>query len=366
MANLKTTQQDIADALNISRVTVSKVFNGKPLPNKVRDAVIKKALELGYIDDTAQYSQLNSSQPEIKGDNSSNLLLLYCFPEDCGELDPDIVIKRWEKFIGGMESACSRHGATLLVSVLTGSQNSFSQILEQHTINKAIGIVVAGQSEKISLFLDNVLIECPVVVADASDLHHYDFQNNDVISYDIFRAIRSIIQHFAHAGHEKIAFISGSGLSSYQTEIRLAVLSASAANNVASDMSLLVPKGIETDWKEYFIKRIQAQNELLPTAFICDCDSTALQVKEILEHSNYHIPSKFCIAGFDSIDESTLDTGLTTTFFGREALGQLAVEQLMRRIENPETPFLMIRQSVKVVFQCKRIAEFNIEGHVCN
>lgn len=51
MANLKVTQQEIAEALNISRTTVSKVFRNIPVTPKVRETILRKALELGYIDD---------------------------------------------------------------------------------------------------------------------------------------------------------------------------------------------------------------------------------------------------------------------------------------------------------------------------
>src|SRR5690554_5309243 len=40
--------QKIADELGLSRNTVSKVINNKPVPKNTRDRVIKKAIELGY------------------------------------------------------------------------------------------------------------------------------------------------------------------------------------------------------------------------------------------------------------------------------------------------------------------------------
>lgn len=52
MANPKITQQEIADALNISRTTVSKVFREIPVSPKIKETVLKKAIELGYISKT--------------------------------------------------------------------------------------------------------------------------------------------------------------------------------------------------------------------------------------------------------------------------------------------------------------------------
>ena len=42
------TIQDIADALGMSRNTVSKALNGKHVPVKTRNAVISAAIEMGY------------------------------------------------------------------------------------------------------------------------------------------------------------------------------------------------------------------------------------------------------------------------------------------------------------------------------
>jgi PAS domain S-box-containing protein len=56
MTNLKITQQDIADALSISRTTVSKVFRQKPVSAKVKETILSKACELGYIDHIGCYS----------------------------------------------------------------------------------------------------------------------------------------------------------------------------------------------------------------------------------------------------------------------------------------------------------------------
>ncbi len=63
MANLKVTQQEIAEALKISRTTVSKVFRNIPVSPKVRDTILNKALELGYIDSLDSYSD---SEPEYQ------------------------------------------------------------------------------------------------------------------------------------------------------------------------------------------------------------------------------------------------------------------------------------------------------------
>ena len=40
--------QKIADELGLSRNTVSKVINNKPVPENTKDRVIQKAIELGY------------------------------------------------------------------------------------------------------------------------------------------------------------------------------------------------------------------------------------------------------------------------------------------------------------------------------
>ena len=63
MRHLKITQQEIADALKISRTTVSKVFRDKPVSPKIKETVLKKAVELGYIEEAvSQSSPINSNE----------------------------------------------------------------------------------------------------------------------------------------------------------------------------------------------------------------------------------------------------------------------------------------------------------------
>ena len=61
MIKERVTVQDIADALGLSRTTVSKALNGAPnMPEKTVDRVLNKAKELNY----KQFSYFNTYREE--------------------------------------------------------------------------------------------------------------------------------------------------------------------------------------------------------------------------------------------------------------------------------------------------------------
>ena len=64
----KITMQDIADALGISRVTVSKAFNNQSgVSDTLRDTIFEKARELGYAKvPYTELEKLEKIQPQAQ------------------------------------------------------------------------------------------------------------------------------------------------------------------------------------------------------------------------------------------------------------------------------------------------------------
>jgi LacI family transcriptional regulator len=63
----KTTMQDVADALNISRVTVWKVLNNQPgVSDILCNQILSKARELGYFKQGQQTASASASGQDIR------------------------------------------------------------------------------------------------------------------------------------------------------------------------------------------------------------------------------------------------------------------------------------------------------------
>ena len=72
------TIQDIADALKLSRNTVSKALNGKYVPVRTRNAVLNAAVEMGY----KSYGTVATAESALTHKKilvlSSRLILMWC------------------------------------------------------------------------------------------------------------------------------------------------------------------------------------------------------------------------------------------------------------------------------------------------
>ena len=76
-----------------------------------------------------------------------------------------------------------------------------------------------------------------------------------------------------------------------------------------------------------------------PTAIVCSTDVAALGAPKAASRRGIRVPEELSIAGFDDIPlaEFTMPS-LTTVHQPLSKLGELAVEQLLRLIAQPEQP----------------------------
>lgn len=354
MSNLKITQQDIADALNISRTTVSKVFNGKPVPEKVRDTVLKKALEMGYLDTQSGMPEMETEQNTTVQKCFQGFLLLICFQQATppqASAPESNMSGGWQKLIKGMEAACGEYGYHLIVSILSDTDGNIGMLLEHYTMGNVDGIILTGDYEKINAFLQVNKRNLPVVLADVCDVKTFDCSNLDVVAFDILGSMRRLVRHLAARGCKRLAYVGRPGSKLSMNERRMGFLHGCMENGQESDMSFLDLEASDESIGDQLKKMIEPMEEL-PGAFVCECDEIAIELLKVLDTLGYRVPDDAYVTGFDCGDEAqALERGVTTTLLSREDLGFTAVEQLVARILKPQSPNLMIRQRVKIALQ---------------
>ncbi len=177
-------------------------------------------------------------------------------------------------------------------------------------------------------------------------------RNHDAIMFDGEGGILTIIQHLKSLGHKRVGFVTG------QIDVRYTGFVTAIQNyQMATDKKLIrvVPTGI-AGW----IPQIggQGAKELMsldnpPDAIVCASDRLAIGAMQWLHQHGYRIPHDVAVTGLDNIPESefTFPT-LTTVHVHKELLGELAIERITRRIENPdEIPLRIITPTSLVVRQ---------------
>lgn len=83
-----------------------------------------------------------------------------------------------------------------------------------------------------------------------------------------------------------------------------------------------------------------AQVSPLPDGFICANDFVAIDVIKALRKRGFVIPGDLFITGFDNSKESKIiDPHLTTIHIPSSAMGYIAADLLLSRIESPGLPY---------------------------
>ena len=148
------TIQDIANALHLSRNTVSKALNGKHVPIKTRNAVINTAIEMGYkgykIVATVDVTQGHKRIILL----SSRLLMN---------------IKYYIYVLSGIEESFSTYDIDLIQFNLT-NLDSFSKFKNYLSNNKVDGIICISGIEQIPV--DVITRNIPIVCIDRKPKDH--------------------------------------------------------------------------------------------------------------------------------------------------------------------------------------------------
>lgn len=187
----KVTMKDIADALNISRVTVSKAFNNQTgVSDSLRELIFEKAKELGY----AKLPYQILEQP-LEDQRTVSLIVSR----------PDSALF-WTNIIHRMAQELSNYKVNLLYtyvpSVYTKSF-SLPPILQNGSVD---GIVVLNVYDAEILGMVNVL-SAPKVFLDTVPTLSDRELNGDLMLIEGFRTEYDITNTLIQDGHTEIGFL---------------------------------------------------------------------------------------------------------------------------------------------------------------
>lgn len=211
----------------------------------------------------------------------------------------------------------------------------------------ADGIVLLGSSRVVGMNYIRETFPNTVTVTDRLE------NNSELILFDGENGIRSMVEHLAKLGYRRLGFISGYIDSRYD-----GFVSTVREWQLDSDPQLIqiVEHGPRSGWTpqmgEHAVQQLMCL-EHPPDAIVCGSDRMAIGAMQWLHQNGYRIPHDIAVTGFDNIPDSefTFPT-LTTVHVHKELLGALAIERIVRRIENPdEVPLRIMTPTSLIVRQ---------------
>lgn len=308
----KTTMQNIADHLSISKVSVSKALNGKGgISSKLRHTIIATAQEMGYdripTETASSYAFVVSKRFFLETDAFYSEMY-YRFNQQC------------------LDIGCS----TTLIIVSSGEEKQ-PRLPVQLQMTKFDGIAVAGEiSDDFLRLLDE--LGQPMVLMD---FESHAVAANSLLTDNYYWG-SLVTQKLVDNGHRKIGFVGQPGATSSITDRYFGYRRTLLANQLPFQEDWVLQNN-DPSTGLYTITVDLPED--MPTAFVCHCDMSAHYLLATLNQHGYQCPEDVSIISFDNtrLAETCCppltSVAIDTRAFARRALELLVNEEL--RTANP-------------------------------
>lgn len=292
-------QQTIAEALNLSVITVSRALRDHPdMAETTKARVLQKARELGYTKSHRRTAAI-SAPPRRAG------ILLYDSPH--GEKQDSLASGVKRRIFLALQKECQRLQVETLIE--TPSLDETPLIVKNRTIQTAF-IFGRYTAEAIARLRDIPAIAVSSFI-DCPDLPR--------IVADNLNGMRLVTEHLISLGHEKILFLG--------IQDSLTRLFAERADGYVAAMHR---KGLAP------VVRFHAGFDDLPdveelkkwTAIVCASDGLAYGVHARLSAAGVRIPEDISLAAFDNLP-SDYPHPITTYAPDWEMMGTMAAGLLL-------------------------------------
>ena len=367
----KVTVQDIADALGVSRNTVSKAINNTGiLADATREKVLKKAIEMGYKQFShmteADIANISHSSSSPSATPSSLVRITRPISTTHQSTEKEIALFTTH-FSGGSQFSSSMLDKFQRELSALGYSLSMHRVLpdelkELHLPKtfhpeRTAGIVCYG-------ILDSVYsqmlctLNIPALFIDSPVIALTEPLRADRLYTDNQSEIYSFVHEMAQRGKKHLGFVGEYKYSQSFFERYMAFQNAMYLFNIpfSEDFCFLGnKKGVDTpdsqDYQEYLTQCIRRLRRL-PDAFVCANDHIAINVLKSLQALGYSVPEDIYLCGFgDSLESQMIEPSLTTVHVHSEIMGDSAVRLLMSRIKDPSLNYRTVYTETNLIYR---------------
>lgn len=323
----KVTMKDIADALNISRVTVSKAFNNQAgVSDALRETIFDKARELGYTKLPYQ-AQTGSQAPAAQEERT--VALMVSRPESSFF---------WTGIIHRMAQELSEYNINLMY-VYVPSTFTRDFVLPSVLFGSTLsGIAVVNVYDPVILGMVNDL-PLPKVFLDTIPTLTDRKLNGDLLLIEGYRTEAEITESLILDGHKEIGFIGDINYAQTNKERYLGYRESMDRYKlpIRPEYCCIDSMGVFSYEKEIYAY-LDGLSQW-PTSFVCVSDYVAHFVQQYLSDHQQKLPHPVVLTGFDNTDEYTNVSGrITTANVPTGLLGKRMALQLLFRTNHPDAP----------------------------
>jgi DNA-binding LacI/PurR family transcriptional regulator len=302
---------DIAKALNVSIVTVSKALSDKKgVSAEMREKIKNLAEEMGY----KQLSEYNDVAVQ-----SYNI----------GILVSERYLEKYTSFYWelyqNIATQASQKDCFTLFEVLTVEDEKSMVCPKLLREKKVDGLILLGRTEAEYTTMIREEKNIPVLFLDFYDEHS---ESDSVIS-DSYYGMYLVTNYLFQMGHRKIGFV-GTPLAT-----------SSITDRYFGYQKSMMEHGIKVE-KEWIINDREIEcgevditlPKELPSALVCNCDFVASIVIEKLKERGLRVPEDISVAGFDNyIYPGLCDIGITTYEVDVKGMAKTSLGIILKKIK---------------------------------
>jgi LacI family transcriptional regulator len=337
--NDRVTINHVAQESGVSLSTVSLVLRNRPgISSETRVRVLEAVERLGY----------QVKAPAKRGKLSRIGMLVRMESSVTPQMNPF-----YSRVMSGIEEACRRNGISLLYATLPVDENNHPvenlPLLDHEDVD---GLLMVGA------FVDHTVMAVlgkrtyPIVLVDA----YSDTESYDAVVSDNFLASYQAVEYLLKKGHRQIGLV-GTEIDAYPSlrDRRFGYLralkEAAITNTYIADFNVNRSHGYEE------VKQLLREHPEITALFGVN-DEISVSAIQAAREVGRQIPQDLSIISYDdTVLAAHASPKLTTMHVDTVAMGQVAVQMLSFRLENPNAarmtliihPELVERESVALV-----------------
>lgn len=319
----KVTMKDIADALDISRVTVSKAFNNQAgVSDSLKEMIFEKARELGY-------GKIPTQALHTGGYAEHTVALIVSRPDSASF---------WTSIIHRMAQELSEYNINLMYIYVPSSYTKDFSLPSILTKDSVECIAVVNVYEPTILGMVNEL-PGPKVFLDTIPTLTDRKLDGDLLLIEGYRTEAEITELLIADGHKEIGFMGDINYAQTNKERYLGYRDSMDRYKLAIRPEYLMIQSIDVFSYKNEIDRFLDSLTEWPTAFVCASDYVASFVQGYMDENPQKLPHPVTLTGFDNTDEYANVRGrIITANVPTGLLGKRMALQLLFRINHPDAP----------------------------
>lgn len=310
MVKKQVTMKDVAQAMDVSIVTVSKALAGKDgVSDVLRERIVDKAGELGYI---------------AKGDKSRredlNINIGIVISERFVS-DNSFYFKIYQKML--ME--LSKKGYIGILEIVRREDEETGMLPNIVRMNSVDQVVVVGEMQ--SIFLESL-------VQTGLGITFFDFENEefdvDCVVSDGVNGGFLLTRYLVKNGHKRIGFVGNYKSTRSILDRYMGYMKYLIAKEQIYNAKWTLP---DRDEDGKFID-LELPDDM-PDAFVCNCDPVAYRMIDALEKAGYSVPEDISVVGYDDfVEQPSEEIDLTTYQVNTDEMIKRCIHIIEERAKN--------------------------------